>query len=493
MKGEMARGAAWMVLFRLVDRSIGVVSTAVLARLLLPADFGLVAMAMSVIAFIELATAFSFDIALIQKKDPRREHFDTAWTLNLLVAAGGAAATAALALPAAAFYGDSRLSVVMLAIGAAWLVSGFENVGTVNFRRNMDFSSEFRFMASKRVIAFAVTMVAAWVFRSYWTLIIGMATGRIAGVVLSYTMQSFRPRLTLVHVRELFSFSGWMVLSNLAIVLMNRVPHFVVGRTFGAQSLGAYTVGVEIANLPHTEIVAPINRAMFPGFSRLVDDMDNFRKTCIDATAAIFLLVLPVSVGVAMMAPNIVRILLGPQWVEAVPIIQILAFAGAVSALTSNNMSAYQALGKPNLSTATLLVRMLLLLLGLVILTNRFGVVGVAYAEVLAALGSLAVSIPILAVTLKLKPFVYFGALVRPLIASALMGLVLHFVLPARGLDADIVHAITWLCLGSLAGAVVYPLIAAVLWLLAGRPESVELMIFSRIREMVSARTRGAA
>src|SRR5690349_8288264 len=116
MRADMARGAAWMVLFRLFDRSVGIVSTAVLARLLVPADFGLVAMAMSVIAIIELATAFSFEVALIQKADPGREHYDTAWTLNILMAAGAALLTAALAAPAASMYGDQRLVAVMLCI-----------------------------------------------------------------------------------------------------------------------------------------------------------------------------------------------------------------------------------------------------------------------------------------------------------------------------------------------------------------------------------------
>jgi O-antigen/teichoic acid export membrane protein len=493
MKAEMARGAAWMVLFRMFDRSIGIISTAVLARVLLPADFGLVAMAMSVIALIELCTSFSFDVALIQKKNPTREHFDTAWTLNLILATGGALVTVAAAWPAAAFYGDSRLTMVMLAIGAAWLVSGFENVGTINFRRSMDFGREFRFMATKRIVSFVVTMVAAWAFQSYWTLIAGMAAGRLAGVVLSYAMEPFRPRLKLLHARELFSFSGWIVLGNLAMVLMSRAPHFVVGRMFGAQSLGAYTVGSEIANLPHTELVAPVNRAMFPGLSRLTDDLDNFRKTCVDATAAIFLLVLPVSVGLALLAPQAVRVLLGQKWPEAVPVIQVLAFAGAISALTANNMSAYQAMGKPSLGAATLVVRMTLLLIGLWALTSRFGVLGAAYAEVFAALGSLAVSVPILARTLKLRPAIYFGALLRPLIASALMGVAMHALLPDRGLDAGIVNAITWLLLGSLYGALVYLLSVATLWFLAGRPQSIEVALFARARTLLSQRLGRAA
>lgn len=486
----MARGAAWMVLFRLFDRSIGIVSTVVLARLLLPADFGLVAMAMSVIAIIEMATAFSFDIALIQKKQPTREHYDTAWTLNLMVATGGGVLTAALAYPAAEFYGDPRLAPVMLAIGAAWLVSGLENIGVVNFRRDMNFAAEFRLLATKRVITFVVTMVAAVLLRSHWTLIIGMAAGRLAGVALSYLMQAYRPRLSLATARELFSFSGWMLVSNLAMVLLSRAPHFVVGRIFGAQALGAYTVGSEIANLPHTELVAPINRAMFPGYSRLTDDLALFRKTCVDATAAIFHLVLPLSVGVALMAPQVVRILLGQQWSQAVPIIQILCFAGAVSALTANNMSAYQALGKPRLCTVTLVARMLLLFAALAVLAGPYGITGVALAEVVAALGSLVVSVPILARVLKLGPMTYLSILVRPLLAGSLMGAVIWAVLPQRGLEMGMLEAVGTLTLGSLVGLVVYPLLAALLWWAAGKPDSVEPMLFNKLREALILRLR---
>ena len=302
MRGEMARGAAWMVAFRLFDRSVGVVSTTILARLLIPADFGLVAMAMSVIAIIELASAFSFEMALIQDPDPQREHFDTAWTLNILIAIGGGVATAAVAYPASSFYGDPRLAPVMFAIGAAWVISGFESTGIANFRREMNFAAEFRWMASKRVVSFLVTLAAALLFRSYWALVIGMATGRITGVLLSYTMHPFRPRLSLTRARSLFSFSRWLLANNIVSVMLSRLPHFYIGRVFGAQTLGAYTVGSEIAQLAHTELVAPINRAMFPGYARLVDEPETFRRVCIDATAAILLIVLPVSAAVALLA-----------------------------------------------------------------------------------------------------------------------------------------------------------------------------------------------
>lgn len=489
----MARGAAWMVLFRLFDRSVGIVSTAVLARLLIPADFGLVAMAMSVIAVIELITAFSFDIALIQKQDPQREHYDTAWTLNLLATAAGASVTMLLAYPAATYYGDPRLAPVMLAIGAAWLVSGFANVGTVDFRRNLDFATEFRMLAILRVITFVATMGAAWLFKSYWALIIGTAAGRISGLALSYAMHPFRPRLSLKYTRELLSFSGWILLTSLAGVLLSRVPHFFIGRNFGAQSLGAYTVSAEIALLPQTELAAPINRALFPAYARMVSDLDAFRRTSIEATTAIFLFILPISIGVALMAPEIVRILLGVQWAQAVPMIQVLSFAGAVSALTSNSMSVYQALGRPRLSTWVLLTRMAILFVALLLIATRYGAIGVAYAELCAALGSLLVSVPLLCSTLQLPMRTYFGSLLRPVMASTMMGAALYYLQPPAPADISVLDSVVRLLSGSLLGALIYPLCVALLWFLSGRREGVETLIFRKCRDEIARRMRRPA
>lgn len=493
MMGEIAKGAAWMVLFRLVDRSIGLVSTAILARLLIPADFGLVAMAMSVIAMIELATAFSFEVALIQKKDPQREHYDTAWTLNIFVAAGGGALTAALAYPAAAFYGDPRLAPVMFAIGAAWLVSGFDNVGTVDFRRRMDFGSEFRLLSIKRVIAFVVVVIAALTLRSYWALVIGMATGRVAGVILGYLMQPFRPRLSLKCTRELFSFSGWMLLNNMATVALSRVPHFFVGRTFGAQALGAYTVGSEIAQLAHTELVAPINRAMFPGYARLAGDAPAFRRTCIDATSAILLIVMPVSIGIAVLAAPMVRILLGDKWHEAVPVIQVLAFSGAALALTSNSFAAFLALGRPHLPTITLCARLVMLAVVGFAFARSYGMIAVAYAELAAAVGSFLVSLPVLFRTVKLSVFDYLSSLWRPLVASLLMGACVHAAAKWLAGDGGFVAAVLELAVGGGVGALTYPVFVWLLWLISGRPECVELQGVRKAQAMLRSRLQSKA
>jgi O-antigen/teichoic acid export membrane protein len=472
-----------MVLFRLFDRAVGVISTSLLARLLVPADFGLVAMAMSVIALIDLATSFGFEVALIQKPDPRRELFDTAWTLNVLMATGGAIATVLLAYPTALFYGDDRLLPVMLVIGASWLISGFENIGIVNFRREMNFAAEFRLMASKRMVAFVITVACALVFRSYWALVIGSAAGRIAGVMLSYGMQSFRPRPSLTCARELFSFSGWILANNIAGVLLSRVPHFIVGKVYGAQALGSYSVGAEISQLAHTELVAPINRALFPGFARLAGDPQAFRRICVDATAAVFSIVLPVTVGMVALAESFVLVLLGPNWSATVPLIQVLAFAGAVSALTSNNFAAYLALGRPNLLTITLVTRLVVFVAMVLTLGRNHGVIGIVQSELVSAIAAFAVSLPMLMIVMQLKLRDYVAALWRPLLASALMGVALSEFSTLLPADGKFATAMLHLLAGIVMGAVVYLVASGLLWWLSGRPPSIEGMIVRKVRE----------
>lgn len=476
----MTHGAAWMVLFKVIDRPLGLISTFILARLLLPADFGIVAMAMSVIAVIELATSFSFEAALIQKPQPRREHYDSVWTLNVIVAVICAAATIALAPVAASYYAEPRLKAVMWTLAVGWLAWGFENIGVVDFRRELNFRREFWFFASKRLISFAVTVAAALTFRSYWALVTGVVAGRVSGVLLSYAMHPFRPRLSLAASRELFSFSGWMLATNLLGAAVSRLPHFVLGRSYGAQALGAYTVGAEFAQIANSELAAPINRALFPGFSRLADRPEEFRRACVGATAVMMLIVLPASVGIAAVAGPLVRVLLGERWGAAMPVIQVLAISGALSAVVSTNVSAYLAIGRPHLVTAIQLCRLVVMVPLLYVAAGRGEFIAIAYAEMIAVVASLLFSYPILLREFKLSPLDYFAALWRPLCASMAMGLTVHAAIIWVGSDGSARGALIQIAAGVPLGVALYVLLVWGLWIASGRPDSAELLLAKR-------------
>src|SRR2546430_14428093 len=127
VSSQMATGAAWMVLLKLIDRCIRLISPVVLPRLLVPADFGLIALATSLIAMLEVLGAFGLDTALIQQPAAGRPQFDTVWTFNVLFGLGMGLVVAGLAAPTAWLYGDHRLVAVLAVLAAPAANHGFEN------------------------------------------------------------------------------------------------------------------------------------------------------------------------------------------------------------------------------------------------------------------------------------------------------------------------------------------------------------------------------
>jgi lipopolysaccharide exporter len=164
-----------------------------------------------------------------------------------------------------------------------------------------------------------------------------------------------------------------------------------------------------------------------------------------------------------------------------VPIIQILAFSGAIAALNSNNISAYLALGKPYLSVLILITRLLVFVVVVAIFSTSREVASVAYAELAASVGCLAVSLPILLRSLRLGVVEYVASLWRPLLASGVGAAAVHLAVGATGLADTLGGAIGRLAIGLAVGAVVYPLTLWVLWRLSGRPAGVEVMAGTRI------------
>ena len=206
IQSKMMRGALWMVLFKLLDRSLGFISTLILVRLLLPADFGIVAMGLSFVFMAEVLCSFGFDIALIQNPDATEEHFHSAWTCNVILGSVSTVLLLALASPVAQFYGQPEVFAVLAGLAFGPLFASLENIGIVKFRKDLQFRKEFTFRASRRILAFAVTLPLAFWLRNYWALVAGILASKLGGSILSYVAQDFRPRFCMTKARELFRF-----------------------------------------------------------------------------------------------------------------------------------------------------------------------------------------------------------------------------------------------------------------------------------------------
>ncbi|MEO8225554.1 MAG: lipopolysaccharide biosynthesis protein, partial [Gammaproteobacteria bacterium] len=348
MTQRIAAGALLMVLFKLLERSLGLISTLILARLLLPKDFGIVAMGMSLIALIELFSAFGLDSALIQRRDVTREHYNTAWTFNVMAGCLVGLMMAAAAVPASHFYREPNLVLVIILLGVSSAIQSLENVGVVDFRRNLQFDREFRYMLTKKVVGFAIAIPLAFALRNYWALVIGTLLSRVVILGYSYVVHPFRPRFSLAASGDLMHFSKWMVASNLVAFLRERPADFIVGRISGPQSLGIFSIANQLASMPSTELVAPINRALLPAYARLASDPVALGKQYLSVMGVIALLAVPAVAGLAATAPFVIMLVLGPKWREAIPVLEVLAFFGITQVLQTNAYSAFLALGKPD-------------------------------------------------------------------------------------------------------------------------------------------------
>ena len=483
---KIAKGAAWMVLFKVTERGLGLISTIILARLLVPSDFGLIAMAMAVIAVLDLLGAFSFDMALIQNLSAERRHYDTVWTFNILFAVFCAALLVLIAEPMASFYAEPRLTSVMYWLALGTFVQGFENIGVVAFRKQMTFDKEFKFLFGKKIASVLVTVPLAFALNSYWALVVGILTGRFAGVLLSYMTQSYRPRFSLAGFQELFHFSKWMLLNNLLNFLRFRSANFIVGKLSGPHSLGLFTVAYEIANLPTTELCAPINRAVFPGFANISNDADAFRQSFISIAGVIALLSLPAAFGIGITSDILVPVMLGQDWSETVPLIQILAVNGALLAIQNNNGLAILALGKPGLLTYLGALSATILLPAIIVLTMYYGALGTALAFLGATILTLPLNYHYVLKLLDLRASQLLAELWRPIVSVVLMSIAVKFYMIAIATPQTISLQILHLLSAVTIGAVIYTAAIYLLWRTSGYPQGAEHHILTYLKQRLA-------
>jgi lipopolysaccharide exporter len=324
-------GSIWMIAWRMLTRALGVISTLVMARLLTPADFGLLAMASVFTSAVEAMSQIGVWDALMRTPELDDDLMNTGFTITLIRSVMSAAVLVILAPVAAVWFNEPRLLPVILALSAVTAMTGIENIGVVHLRREMQASQLVTLMLVPRVAQVAIAITAALILHSYWALVIGVVTSKILYVVMGYRQHPHRPRLTLHRWRELAMFSLWSWAASLARLVWNRVDAFVLGRQLGSRQLGVYLLGAEMALLPITELVEPVINMLFPGIAAARKRGTDAISLVPEVFTTLLLGVVPLALTISAAANCMIGILLGPQWAAAVPVITILAIACAIS------------------------------------------------------------------------------------------------------------------------------------------------------------------
>lgn len=483
----MAKGAAWMTTFKIVDRCIAVVSTSILARLLVPADFGLIALATSMIAVLEVLGAFGLETALVQRANVSREHFDSVWTFNVLLGLGLGVIVIALAWPIALFYGDPRLFSVLLVLALRQAIQGFENVGIVAFRKELTFDKEFKFRVTKRLATTVlVTLPLAYFLRNYWALLGGNLIGTCISVVLSYVVHPFRPRFSLTGLRPLMTFSKWLFFTSIVEMFYSRSASLIVGRWAGASALGSLSMAGNITSIAGSEFSAPVNRAVFPGYAKLEGDRTTLREKFLKVTSILLLFIMPAGIGLCLLAEPIVVLVLGNKWHDTVPLIQLLAINGVLTVFLSAAHHLNLAVGMSR-STSLVLASHATITIPLMLwLVPVFGSYGAVAAMLTASIVTAPLNIVLLGRAIQFGVREIVDIIWCPLASSLVMGVVVLSIKLCWKIPPTVIGRAVYVTAASGFGALVYATCVFLLWRWQANSDSAEAWIWKQVANILN-------
>ena len=471
---RIATAASWTVIARVAVRAIGLISTPILARLLTPGDFGLLALVMAFVVSLTLLSEFDFDLWLIRRENPTPKDYDSVWTLNILRALLLGAIVFACAPLWADVFGDERLKPVLQLLAIAYAIEGFTNSGIVDFRRNLQLHREFLYLIWTKIISFVVTITAAIILQNYWALAIGVATQRMSLVLMSFILHPYRPGLSLASAREMLSFSKWLLAKNALDLVRRQGDIFFVGKLAPISVVGTYNVAKEVSGLPLSQIIDPMSRALYPGYAKLKDNAKVLRETYASSFSIILLIAFPLAAFMAASAKPFIAVLLGPEWKAAVPLFQILVGYALLRVPFTNAEALLLARQGPRALAMIAVFNVGILLALLLPGTLIAGATGAAFALIGATFLTLCLLITRVTRQLGISMLSLAAASWRSIAASAVAVLPVQTLLNTFEQVDGLVENLALLAACFATTTATFAVTILLLWAISGRPDGPE-------------------
>jgi len=484
-RSKLVKGTIWLTAARSLANLFTLVSTVIIARILSPADFGIVAIATTVVAIVASVTELSLVNALIHHESPTEDYFHMAWTMECLRGLAVAALILVSTYPVVVVYEEPRLLPIMLALAGNAAVLGFcSNPKMVTFTRELDFRQGFAITVLSKLGSSIVSIALAIYLKNYWAIVGGLVVGPLISFAIAYWIVPYWPKFTLRYMRELWSFSSWLSFGQIVNTINWKFDQLLVGGFLGRAELGYYNVGDQLAYMPTREATAPLAPALFPAFARLREDRERLvnayeRAQTLSATVA-----LPVGVGVALVAESLVRVILGEKWLPAVIVIQVLASVFAIQTLSSTVQPLAMAVGETRRlfvrDTAIFIARIPTIFIGIYF----GGLTGLVVARAITGTISIPLNMLLVRQIVGLSMRRQWMANARTLAATIIMVFaVLIIEVTVSGLIPTISDVVV-LAVSTIVGAAAYVASIIAFWMVCGRPDGPEQFILQELGKL---------
>lgn len=478
--GRAASSAAWLVTARLAAKAIDLLTLLVLARVLNPTQFGIVAVAMTLIYIVEAIFELPIHQVLV-RLEITKAHLDTAFTLGVLRGLVLMSVMAALAWPFAAIYHDPRLVLLVVMLSLAPVLRSLGSPGFAIFAQRLDYRRDFILEISSKSAAFVASVTAALVLHDYRALVIGTLTTPLTLLIVSYMLAPYRPHLSLARWPDFAQFVGWSTASQVMGAINWQCDRLILGRYVSRAELGAFSMANDLSYLPEQALIKPIMRPLISAFSLINDDLARVRfayeKTCMTLLA----IGAPMMIGLSLLARPAVELVLSDKWLTAIPMLQWLPLTLIPALVVAPMSSLAMALGRPETvmhqTGSETAIKLPLVFLG----AYYMGVDGVLWARGITALLVMLVSFYYVRRLIGTPIWRQLAAAWRVTLGGAVLALALLALRPLLdGLSKPAL--LIAIPLVAAAGMAAYLGVIAIGWRLAGRPAGLEATVFEQVQ-----------
>ena len=382
------RGGFWVFLLRIVQQIFGLARLVIIARILAPHDFGLMGIALLIMATLDTFSQTGFQAALIHKKENIKSYLDSAWTVLILRGFILFAILYLIAPYAATFFNTPEAKPIIQVIGIAVLLQAFTNIGVIYFQKELEFNKQFVYQLAGTLADFVVAVSAVLILRNVWALVFGLLAGNFTRCVVSYLIHSYRPHLSFDFgkAKKLFGFGKWILGSSILVFLITQGDDIFVGKLLGVTALGFYQMAYIISNMPATEITRVISQVTFPAYSKIQDNIPKLREAYLKVLQVTAFLSFPIAGLIFVLAPDFTRIFLGVKWMPMVSAMQVLVWWGVIRSMAGVNSSILQAVKRPDIITKLSAIKLLILASLIYPLSIKWGILGTSLAVLLSAI-----------------------------------------------------------------------------------------------------------
>ena len=440
---KIVNATKWSSITEVMAKLVAPISSMVLARLLTPEAFGVVATLNMVISFAELFTDAGFQRYLIQRefKDDveKDESINVAFWSNLVMSFVLWGIIAVFCEPLAAFVGNPGLGHVLVVACVSIPLAAFSSI---QMARSFDFKTLFWRRLAVILVPLCVTIPLAFLLRSYWALVIGTIVTNLVNAILLTVKSNWRPRwfYSFARLKEMFSFCSWTIVDSVLVWATSYVDIFFIGKALNSYYLGVYKTSISTVGHFTSLITASVLPVIMPAISRLQDNLPEMRRILLSFQKYTSILLLPLGVGIFLFQDLITAVLLGNQWTEAAPFIGLWGLMEVVTVIFARFCSTvYPSIGKPRVSVIVQILH-LIVLIPAVIISGHYGFVPLYITRSLVRLEAVIVNLIFVYILIKQSPWrmvtnilpEVFSCIVMALVAVALLkindGILVSFV-----------------------------------------------------------------